>query len=309
MTKSHVIWRLSDTKRGHDNQSLGLIEALARHACINTHDIIIADRVLSTIFGALTQQRPNELPKPDLLVAAGHKTHLPLITLARCHKAPSVVLMKPDLPNSWFDYCLIPEHDNVRQATNILPTRGALNRIRPSLNRTAQIGVILLGGPSKHYAWDTDSLIVQIRNLLTSIPQLQWHLGGSRRTPADTIQQLTTVSGLQVHTFESTQANWLPDMLTNCSQVWVSADSVSMAYEAVSCGAATGILEIPVKTPGSRVERALDQLIESGLASRYQDWCAGQPLRAPSQPLAEADRSARWLLEQLHWTQCVGQHV
>jgi mitochondrial fission protein ELM1 len=309
MTQSHVIWRLSDTKRGHDNQSLGLIEALARHACVNSHDIIIADRVLSTIIRALTQQRPDELPKPDLLVAAGHTTHLPLITLARCHKAASVVLMKPDLPNSWFDYCLIPEHDNVRQATNIFQTRGALNRIRPSLNRSAQLGVILIGGPSKHHAWDTDTLMDQIRNLLSTMPQLQWHLGGSRRTPDNTIQQLNTLSDLHVHTFESTQPNWLPEMLANCSQVWVSADSVSMAYEAVSCGAATGILEIPVKTPGSRVERALNQLIESGLAGRYQDWCAGQPLQAPSQPLAEADRSACWLLEQLNWTRSVEQHV
>lgn len=299
MTADLVIWRLADGKRGHDNQSLGLAEALARlHPC-ELHDLHLRDGRMRLLCRALAGRAPARLPAPQLLIGAGHATHLPLIALARASHAPSVVLMRPSLPVSLFSYCLIPEHDRPRAAANVLRTRGALNRIRPAAARRSDLGFILIGGPSRHHGWDSEALVAQIRELIRAQPQLQWQAGGSRRTPAQTLERLRSLDGLEVHAFADTTPAWLPSMLAACTQAWVSADSVSMAFEAASSGAATGILEVPVRSPDSRVQRAQQQLVDGALAVRFEDWRAGAPLSPPSEPLQEAERCARWLLEHL----------
>jgi len=294
-----VIWRLSDGKRGHDNQSLGLVEALARQTPTISHELALEDQTCKITCLALIGRLPANLPAPQLLVGAGHATHLPLLALARGSRARSIVLMKPDLPLALFSDCLIPEHDNVPAADNVLTTRGALNRICPGRNRSLDLGVILIGGPSRHHLWNPEPLVEQIRRLVTASADFRWHVGGSRRTPQDTLRRLQNLSGVEVHPFADTANDWLPTMLADCTNVWVTADSVSMAYEAVSSGAATGILEVPVRSVGSRVERALRQLLDSRLAISFSDWQAGAQLAAPAEPLREADRCARWILARI----------
>jgi len=299
MTAPLVIWRLADGKRGHDNQSLGLLEALARLTPCEGHDLPLAHGSMRLLCRALAGKLPPRLPAPQLLIGAGHATHLPLIALARASRAPSVVLMQPSLPVSLFSFCLIPEHDRPRAANNVLRTRGALNRIHPATRRRSDLGFILIGGPSRHHAWDSEALVAQIRELISAQPQLQWQAGGSRRTPAQTLERLRSLDGLEVHAFADTTPEWLPAMLAECTQAWVSADSVSMAFEAASSGTATGILAVPAKSPGSRVERAQQQLVDDALAIRFEDWRTGTALNPPPEPLQEAERCARWLLARL----------
>ncbi len=300
MTGPLVILRLSDGKRGHDNQSLGLVEALARYTPVDSHDLTLTGQACRIIRQALLGRLPPGIPIPQLVIAAGHSTHLPLLATARCGGARSIVLMKPDLPLACFSYCLIPEHDNVAKADNVLTTRGALNRISPGNRRTPDLGLILIGGPSRHHHWDTDTLVEKIRRLVTATGNIHWHVGGSRRTPADTLQILKSLPGVEVYEAADTTDDWVPTMLATATQVWVSADSVSMAYEAASSGAATGILEVPTRATGSRVERALSQLLDSKLAISFTQWQAGQALCAPAEPLSEANRCARWILQRLH---------
>jgi len=304
-----VIWRLSDGKRGHDNQSLGLVEALARQISVQSHELVLTGQAWKITVLALMGRLPANVPAPQLLVGAGRATHLPLLALAHCSRARSVVLMKPDLPMALFSACLIPEHDNVSAADNVLMTHGALNRIRPGLNRNRCLGVILIGGPSRHHLWSPESLTEQIRHLLAANPEIHWHVAGSRRTPEDTLRRLNDLPGIEVQAFAATPNDWLPAMLADCANIWVTADSVSMAYEAVSSGAATGILEVPVRIAGSRVERALRQLLDRQLATSFSDWRAGTPLSAPATPLREADRCAGWLLERLQLAALVNRHA
>ena len=72
------------------------------------------------------------LPTPDLLLGAGHHTHLSLLAARRIRGGKVVVLMRPSLPPGLFDLCLIPEHDAPPARPNVLATRGALNRIQPA---------------------------------------------------------------------------------------------------------------------------------------------------------------------------------
>jgi mitochondrial fission protein ELM1 len=90
--------------------------------------------------------------------------------------------------------------------------------------------------------------------------------------------------------------------LAGASRAWISEDSVSMVYEALTAGATVGILEVPRKRRG-RVVEGMDRLCQARRAVRWTDWVAGAPMPVPI-PLAEADRAAqeilgRWFPERL----------
>lgn len=76
--KSLVIWRLTDGKRGHENQSLGLCLALARQLKVDRHDIPVGGRpgqLAQWLSGRFPAGR--QLPSPDLILGAGHRTTWP----------------------------------------------------------------------------------------------------------------------------------------------------------------------------------------------------------------------------------------
>ena len=159
--QSLVIWVLDDGKPGHRNQSLGLAEAMGRIRDVSIHLISLPHNV--GIFSRIKMacEEAGKLPKPDFVMAAGHKTHLALLYLARKTGARSVVLMKPSMPCRWFDHCLIPEHDfqeGVKTPRNVILTKGALNRVTYDPGAKDGSGLILIGGKSSEFGFDGESL-------------------------------------------------------------------------------------------------------------------------------------------------------
>ena len=147
--KPLIIWILDDGKPGHRNQSLGLAEALKRLVEAKIH--MISFPLESGFFARIKMARIQaaDLPGPDLILAAGHRTHLPLLYLAWKTRARSVVLMRPSLPFAWFDQCLIPEHDfsmGDDVPCNVIITKGALNRVRYDPDAKTNSGLFLIGG-------------------------------------------------------------------------------------------------------------------------------------------------------------------
>ena len=293
-----VVWMVSDGKPGHVNQSLGLAEALARAtpAQIRTLPALPACRAWLALL--LKRFPGNQLPAPDLIVGAGHATHLTLLAAGRARGGRSVVLMKPSLPRRAFDLCILPEHDGVAADAHTLVTAGALNRIRPSVDRDPNYGLLLIGGASPHFDWDSDAIQVQIRSILTRTPDIQWTLTTSRRTPADFLGQLPSFPNLEVVPHTATSPDWLPEQLSRSGTVWVTPDSASMVFEALSAGADVGVFDLPVN-PKSRVARAIARLADTQRISRFVSWCAHGTLHPNLHPLAEADRCAEWILEWL----------
>ncbi len=137
-----------------------------------------------------------DLPTPDIVLGAGHRTHLSLLAARRVHRGKAVVLMRPSLPLSLFDLCLIPEHDAPPARRNVLATRGALNRIQPSATLEPSRGLLLIGGPSAHFAWDNENLYRQIAAIVAADPAIHWTLTTSRRTPAGFLERLSPLPQL-----------------------------------------------------------------------------------------------------------------
>ncbi len=299
MKPTLVLWLIGDGKPGHENQSLGLADALARRLPCEVRRISLAGvrglmkRVKTA--SAASQDFPN---KPDFIIAAGHATHLALWSLARKHRAKSIVLMRPGLPLACFDFCIAPAHDfpNPPQRQTLILTRGALNRVAPvSGEKTGRM--ILVGGPSKIHAWDGAALLAALAEITATG---SWQLTDSRRTPAGFLDQIRqSLPAIEIFPHTATPPAWLPRKLATADEVWVTEDSVSMIYEALSSGAKVGLLPVPRLTPTSRVLRGLEQLVADGFLTPFEEWQKTRQLKPPPSILREADRCAEAVIRNL----------
>jgi mitochondrial fission protein ELM1 len=293
-----VVWAFTDGKAGHENQTRGLLAAFARYRPVDARWITVP--AYASVLSSLMTRRflPGVgLPPPDLLIGAGHRTHLPLLAARRAHGGRTVVLMKPSLPRAWFDLCVIPEHDGVTGA-NVITTRGALNPVEPG-KKDAHAGLILIGGPSRHHGWSENDVLSQVEKIVASEKGINWKLTTSRRTPSATTARLRALSfrNLTVVPVSETGPGWLSEQLAVATQAWVTEDSVSMVYEALTANAATGILSVPAKRE-SRVARGIAALSRDGMVTGFADWQRGQKLAPPAEPFNEATRVAAWIGEK-----------
>lgn len=296
-----VVWIVSDGKPGHLNQSRGLADALSRLAPTDIRVLPAASRWKAVLNIVLGRAAARGLPHPTLILGAGHATHLSLLAARRATGSPVAVLMKPSLPHRWFDFLIVPAHDQLEADTRTFISQGALNRITPALNPDpvrAQRGLILVGGESRHFDWNSDAIATQIRSVLARTPELRWTLTTSRRTPHDFISRLPHFDTLEVVPHTATSPDWLPVRLAESGTVWVTPDSVSMVTEALTAGADVGVFDLPVN-PRSRVGRAVADLANAHRVTRFIQWCAHGTLYPNTVPLAEADRCAAWILECL----------
>jgi len=289
------LWRFSDGKAGHDSQSRGLVMALAERLPITEHVLPVTHRYQPLAWWLTRRYPPGAaLPAPDLLIGAGHTTHLHLLAARRRYGGRSVVLMKPSLPRTWFDLCIVPQHDRVTSADNLIVTQGVLSGIRPGGTHDSKIGLIAIGGPSRHFIWDNDAMLQQIEQLQQQRPVTRWSVTTSRRTPSGFLEQLRRRTGLPCHSADETGPDGWTTHLAVAGEVWVSQDSVSMIYEALSSGAAVGLLAVPTKGR-NRISAAIDRLINEGRVGAPGQW---QPAAPAGPPFDEAARCADWIAER-----------
>lgn len=295
--KTLVVWRIVDGKPGHEEQSEGLVRALRGQHPLESYDIPALTgwggwvAWFRCVFpqGAL-------LPKPDLILGVGHRTHASLLAAKRAFGGKTVVLMQPSLPLGLFDLCLIPEHDRPKDRPNVERTYGVLNTVRRAPNAAADRGLFLIGGPSAHHSWDEATTIEQIVSIVGRDRQIQWTLTTSRRTPESTEAALLVLKerNLEVVPFAQTKRGWVAARLQECGLAWVSEDSVSMVFEALSSGASVGVLEVPKKKQGSRVARLIQGVVEAGYAARFGEQLSVSDDLRPE--FSEAKRCAELVL-------------
>ena len=302
--QARVVWRFTDGRPGHDTQSLGLIEAVGRYLPVDVHTLSVPEKA-ATWPDMLTGRYAAgvRLPDPWLLVGAGRRTHLSLLAASRARRGRTVVIMRPAFPLALYDLCIIPDHDDPASAPNVLVTRGSLNRAQRATGQQGTQGMILVGGPSRHHHWRDEAVAAQIARIIRCSPPREWVLATSRRTPSGFAEQVRR----QVDRADTTLTlmPWqgersgprVESQLGRSLCAWVTEDSVSMVYEALTAGVATGLLEVPAHGNG-RVVEGIRRLAASGQVTGFGDWVAGKPLQPPGDSFDEANRSARWICEQ-----------
>jgi hypothetical protein len=75
-----------------------------------------------------------------------------------------------------------------------------------------------------------------------------------------------------------------------------------MIFEAVTAGARTGLLPVPVLKPKADPVRAIRQLVQAGHATDYEGWTRNGRQLPPAKPLHETGRCADLVLARLFGT-------
>ncbi|EXE79521.1 hypothetical protein J671_0038 [Acinetobacter sp. 1130196] len=286
----HIVY-VSDGKAGHRSQALGLFQAMQRQQANATfEEVSINDLPIISLIKALFSSKNSLLQQaPDFIFGVGSHTHFRVWLLGKIFKkAKTVILMKPNLPIAWFDYAVIPEHDGILSNERVIVTRGALNPIRNENRHQAGRILIALGGSSKRHQWNHEKVLLSVQKIVECNSNSEIILTTSRRTPVsfiDILKQQSFAKCLQICPVEQTPQGWIFEEMQKAEAVWVTEDSVSMIYEALTAGCRVGVIAMD-RLKQDRITNSVDILLEKKLIANVFDI----NLLPEGQVLQEADR-------------------
>jgi len=302
-----------DGRPGHEKQTKGILNAMGR---LTAMDVAYKKVVPGNLSGSIKDwstflwskvnpAKPDvQSSDIDLIMGTGAYTHIPILLLKRSCGAKAVTSMCPALPLiREFDLCFIPQHDGVKPKDNILVTLGPPNSAVSLGRHQHNRGLILVGGVDRksHY-WNPDELLDRIRLILKKEPAMEWTVSSSPRTPPETAQQLDRLVSQErnasFYPSEATPAGWIEEQYAINQRVWVSADSVSMVYEAVSAGCSVGILPVDWKRKTGKIRKGIDYLLANGWAVSFEHWRSGIDMKVPDTRVDEAGRCAQEILKR-----------
>ncbi|AUX85326.1 nucleoside-diphosphate sugar epimerase [Acinetobacter sp. ACNIH2] len=295
----HIVY-VSDGKAGHRSQALGLFKAIQRQSSetVSFEEISINDlTIFPLLVGLFRRSIPQLQTTPDFIFGVGSHTQLRVFLLGKIYpQAKTVILMKPNYPFAWFNYSVIPEHDGIPASDRVIVTQGALNPIVNEQRHQSGRILIALGGSSKRHQWNEDKVFASIEHIVKQHSENEIIITTSRRTPEQFVERLNTYPFLpHVHFFpvEQTPQGWIFEEMQQAEAVWVTEDSVSMIYEALTAGCRVGVIAMD-RTKQDRITTSVDGLLEKGIIS--ESLLLAQ-LPEPN-AFKEAERVATYLLAQ-----------
>lgn len=269
---------------GHEKQSLAIAQALRDIAGAEVRQITLKPSTLLgqaqaicrllLLPGGGCDSCPGDI---DLLIGTGSKTHVALLACKKRYGIPVVTCMAPEpYLRPWFDLCCVPRHDRVREAKNIFLTDGPPVMPGPLLPRDAFSGLILIGGvDQRSHLWNSIETAAQVRTIARNRPDIHWKVSSSPRTPADCVELLCEAAemmeNLSFFHFRNTPRGWVEEQYARATYVWVTADSVSMIYEAVTAGCKVGILPVAWKKPCNKFQYSIDCLEKLGRVAPFSE--------------------------------------
>ena len=281
---------LHDGKPGHANQLKGIV------AAARAQGHMVTDRWIDVTSRPPLLQDWGE-QKSTLVFGAGHKTHRYLLAARWLRSYPTIVLMSPSLPESAFSYVIKPKHDaRCWDGKGTLRTEGALNEISTHAYVPENLGLILLGGASKHYHWDSHKVLESIRVSISEHPEYEWAIADSRRTPDGllTSNNFPNTSRVRLFSHRETPYPDLVKLMSRAKRIWVTPDSVSMLYEALSSGAKCGAFRLAPKKR-SRVAARLEAMLDRGRLDSVTSSLEILQAENPFERLNESERAIEWL--------------
>lgn len=308
---------LLDGRPGHEKQTLGIIQALQERlpvhlVKINVSNFTLFDKVIQTCrlyLPGVGLPHP-QLDKADLLIGTGSRTHLPMLLYKKKYVLPAITCMTPPKHlRKYFDLCFVPEHDGVKEDGNITVTIGAPNSSQNKRQHQKECGLVLLGGVDpKSHRWDSSQVIKMVEKIVKTDSQKLWTISSSPRTPHDTTAMIRNLAdkykNVQFFDYTDTPRGWIEKQYDKNSEVWVTADSISMIYEAMTAGCKVGVFPIEWLKENSKFKRNENILRERSLVTTFTSWEQGSTLQEKRIELNEAQRCADWIL-QIWWPEAL----
>ena len=304
---------LLDGRPGHEKQTMGIISALQQRCSVEIIPIKVGPfSLLDELIQMCRLFLPGStggMPHPkfrsaDLLIGTGSRTHLPMLFYKKKYAIPAVTCMTPP----WylrhrFDLCFIPEHDGNYEGDNIMLTSGPPNCSLNNRKHQAECGLILLGGvDTKSHNWDSRRIIGMVEKIVRAGTDKFWTISSSPRTPHDTValvyELLLRYKNIQFFDYKDTSPGWVEEQYEKNSVVWVTADSISMIYEAITAGCKVGIIPMQWLRENSKFTRNEDLLIHKKLVTPFSTLEQGTMAQGDNVELNEAQRCAERILQK-----------
>jgi mitochondrial fission protein ELM1 len=300
-----------DTRPGHIKQTLGILDSLEQLTEIQTIQIKLPhlsakSEILKWIkyFIYPAKNCSADLEGCDFIIGTGSRTHIPMLACRKKYHIPVITCMAPTaILRAKFDLCFVPQHDCIQAADNIFLTDGPPNRSRSKSLHDPNRGLILIGGKDeKSHHWNDTAIINSVSFLLQQERNLTWTISSSPRTPAETNASLENLAikfdNAHFIKFSDTVPGWIEKEYDKNKTVWVTADSVSMLFEARSAGCRVGVLPITWKRKNNKFQRCVDDLCTKELVVSFDAWKEGKARWTFSETLNEAQRCAREILKR-----------
>ena len=299
-----------DGRPGHEKQTLGLVSALSIRISVNSTVIDVSGRgILSQIKSYIelvfalpvtTVSMPNSA---DLVMGTGTRTHATILNIKRHFHIPGITCMTPGKHlRNIFDICFVPAHDGATNRSNYYSTYGALNSNTDKGKHSTDKGLILIGGvDEKSHVWNSGDIVGNIVKVVGKEKNIHWTITSSPRTPISTVtllvEELQIFDNYSFFDFKETAKGWVEKQYERCKTVWVTADSISMLYEALSSGCSVNIFQMPWKKSSSKFKKNEDILIKEGLVQTFSQWDQGAVISPKVAQLNEAQRCADYILQ------------
>jgi len=294
------IWILNDGRRGHLNQSIALANAISLKKNSSIYQIDVSS-TLKTISLLLKRRfiATSKLNKPDLIICTGHKTHLSALAARSIFGGKIILIMSPTLPLYLFDHALIPLHDNAPIKKNVSRFEGALSQITPKLKNKSNTVLIIIGGSSRFFEIDPSELSQKIRLIIGETIETEIHITDSPRTPEEVRTMLSSNFKTLYKPWESFKIGSVQRLMSSAKTIWVTEDSISMTYDALSTGSPVGIIPIQ-RIRESKVSQVIDKLLQKRHATHLSTWSVTHTLNY-SPMLNEASRCADIILRAFRY--------
>ncbi len=302
----------TDGRPGHEKQTLGVVQALEKLTEIATINFTVPKKsywnqltgVYRYLFGC-DESVYGKLKDCDVLIGTGSATHLPMLSCRARYHIPVVTCMTPSqLLLRSFELCCVPQHDSVKKHSNIFRTIGPPNAEIEFKNQNKDKSLILIGGiNTRSHDWRSGDLEDQILKLISAKGETEWTISTSPRTPSTTSHRIRDLSARHTNVtffpFEETPPGWVEKEYSRNKNVWVTADSMSMVYEALSAGCNVGLLPICWKKKENKFIRSERYLREQNLIVTFEQWLNGYREWPNTKPINEAKRCAEHILKTL----------
>ena len=302
-----------DGRPGHEKQTKGILAALTTATPVDVTFRTVKPGAFSRglmdwiryfgryLFPVKTSVKSESI---DLIIGTGSYTHAPMLALKKKSGAKVVTCMSPSFPFiRHMDLCFVPEHDRKQPGDNIFVTIGPPNTSESKGEHCPEKGLILVGGiDEKSHRWSTSRVLAQIHTILEKDSATTWTISSSPRTPEDTHSALEHLAGENTKILffrpESTPSGWIEKQYDENYTVWVTADSISMVFEALTAGCRVGILPVEWKEKDNKFKQSLDYLVAHRWVTFFEQWEVRMEMTAPEADLDEATRCAREILNR-----------
>lgn len=299
-----------DGRPGHEKQSRGIIKALEKYCSVLVTEVEVEKRTfLQEIIAYFSFYLHWDVSfckdtKIDLVIGSGSGTHISILLCKRVSRARAVTCMTPsNLLKSHFDLCFVPIHDRPAEVANMFPTLGPPNISTIDKRQDQRKSLILVGGVDlDSHIWNQEKLEYCIRKLLEGCKAEIWTISSSPRTPGYTNDVLESIAAAYVNVefypYSETEPGWIEEQYATNKTVWVTGDSISMVYEALSAGCNVGILPVEWKKSNNKFHFSEQYLIKHKRVVSFAEWQAGTAHWVKQDPLNEADRCAKEILSR-----------